>query len=415
MTANVIRRERLSRFVDLARVYRGWNKSELSQALGRDPTKLIPESGNPKLDLVVGIAEALDWTVGDVAESVWREKIDPGGEFEGLDYDSLKALALEAHRQGEWKEILRITKQMRVKSRDGDQRAYAASLASIAHDGMGRFTLALKSIQDGLSERLTNEKLRCMLQTNLANTHYALWHLVEAHAIAGDLITTLEDLENPARIQRVSNAHGRYVRGNTLRRMIIEKNVANIESTSLRARIDLEASREQYLLLSEEFDDDAYRGVANTCLGALHEVDAASGILDPHEAIEQIELGLDAVIDPTAVPLGDILESWGWWAIFGCNISLRHLEGEDLHHHMALCTNKAIEIAERLGNWSMRERAFTLEHFRRQQAKLEGIPEQGWPLDEDDIRVITGTMGRFPSFREVGWQILRGANVLESD
>ena len=197
--------------------------------------------------------------------------------------------------------------------------------------------------------------------------------------------------------------------------MIIEKNVANIESTCLRARIDLEASREQYLLLAEEFDDNSYRGVANTCLGALHEVDAASGILDPHEAIEQIELGLDAVIDPTAVPLGDILESWGWWAIFGCNISLRHLEGEDLHHHMALCTNKAIEIAERLGNWSMRERAFTLEHFRRQQAKLEGIPEQGWALDEDDIRVITGTMGRFPSFREVGWQILRGANVLESD
>lgn len=198
MTANVIRRERLSRFVDLARVYRGWNKSELSQALGRDPTKLIPESGNPKLDLVVGIAEALDWTVGDVAESVWREKPDPSGEFKGLDYDTLKGLVLKAHSQGEWKKILQISKEMTVKSRDGDHRAFAAIYNGIAYDGMGRFTLALKSIQDGLSERVTNEKVRCMLQTNLANTHYALWHLVEAHAIAGDLITTLESLENPA-------------------------------------------------------------------------------------------------------------------------------------------------------------------------------------------------------------------------
>ena len=50
---------------------------------------------------------------------------------------------------------------------------------------------------------------------------------------------------------------------------------------------------------------------------------------------------------------------------FGCNIALRHLEGELMQRQMAVFTNKAIEIGERLGNWAMRERAFTLEHFRR--------------------------------------------------
>ena len=85
-----------------------------------------------------------------------------------------------------------------------------------------------------------------------------------------------------------------------------------------------------------------------------------------------------------------------------------------MHRHMAVFTNKAIEIAEQLGNWSMRERAFTLEHFRRQQADLAEARGQPWPLDDEDIRVITGTMGRFPSFREVGWQILRGAHVLDA-
>ena len=66
-------KSKLSRFVDLARVYRGWSRTELSRVLGRDPSKIIPESGNPKLDLLVGLAEALDWNVGDVAESVWYD------------------------------------------------------------------------------------------------------------------------------------------------------------------------------------------------------------------------------------------------------------------------------------------------------------------------------------------------------
>ena len=71
-------KSKLSCFVDLARVYRGWSRTELSRVLGRDPSKIIPESGNPKLDLLVGLAEALDWSVGDVAESVWCDREAPG-------------------------------------------------------------------------------------------------------------------------------------------------------------------------------------------------------------------------------------------------------------------------------------------------------------------------------------------------
>ena len=68
MSRDEVRRDRLSQFVDLARIYRRWTKIQTAQALGREPSKVVPESGNPKLDLVVGLAEALDWDVGDVAE-----------------------------------------------------------------------------------------------------------------------------------------------------------------------------------------------------------------------------------------------------------------------------------------------------------------------------------------------------------
>ena len=89
-------RERLNQFVDLARVYRGWTRGELSKALGRDPSKIVPESGNPKLDLLVGLADALDWQIGDVAESVWNEHPEEKDDYTGLAYEELRPITVKA-------------------------------------------------------------------------------------------------------------------------------------------------------------------------------------------------------------------------------------------------------------------------------------------------------------------------------
>ena len=112
---------------------------------------------------------------------------------------------------------------------------------------------------------------------------------------------------------------------------------------------------------------------------------------------------------------GDCLESYGWWCIFGCNIALRHLTDErELQSHMAVFTNKADEIAEALDNWSIRERVFTMEHSRWERAV--GCTGFDIPriVDEEDVRVITGTMARFPAFRDTGWEILKSAKVIRT-
>jgi hypothetical protein len=90
-------------------------------------------------------------------------------------------------------------------------------------------------------------------------------------------------------------------------------------------------------------------------------------------------------------------------------------ERGDLEQAIAICTNKAAEIAEHLDLWPMRERAFTLEWFRRQQV-VRTRPEElaTWTLDTDDVRVLVGTMGRFPLFRPMGWAILHHAEIIES-
>ena len=80
---------------------------------------------------------------------------------------------------------------------------------------------------------------------------------------------------------------------------------------------------------------------------------------------------------------------------------------------MALFTNKADEIANHLNHWSMRERVFSMQFEGRQ--RLIGWTGQDIPLviDNDDVRLIAGTMGRFPQFRETGWSILNNGNIIK--
>jgi len=414
MKAVMHQRERLGRFVDLARVYRGWTKGELSTALRRDPTKIIPQSGNPKLDLIAGIAEALDWTIGDVAESVCNDAPASSNRHDELTFEAMDESVYQAHRDARWNDMVDLAKAMLSKAETPKQRAIAFNRMSGGYNGLGRYANALRVIQAAITEPGIPESTRFMLHINLANAHYTLWHLVEAKSIASELISQIGTVDRAERNERTRFAFLRFVRGNAVRRMMSESD-SRIKNLASRSREDLSSAQRLYEDLSKEFDEPYYRGLRNTCQGALIEIDAADGEINASDAVERILEGLDGVVDPSQVEPDIELESWGWWAIFGCNIALRHLSGDDMHRHMAVFTNKAIEIGERLGNWSMRERAFTLEHFRRQQADLQGVSQEPWPLDDEDIRVITGTMGRFPAFRDVGWQILQNAQVLESE
>jgi hypothetical protein len=131
------------------------------------------------------------------------------------------------------------------------------------------------------------------------------------------------------------------------------------------------------------------------------------GHMGAREAIDRLAVAVERVVDVEHHPPGDWLESWGWWCIFGCNVILHHLPQEELPRPMAIFSNKANEIAERLDNWSLRERAFSMELARRD---LTG--DDPWILDMEDIRSLVGTMGRFPTFRDRGYRILKSARLL---
>ena len=416
MSRDEVRRDRLSQFVDLARIYRRWTKIQTAQALGREPSKVVPESGNPKLDLVVGLAEALDWDVGDVAEGIWRDEAEAYGEIETMaerGFAILDREAIEAHRAGEYRRMTELSRALFLAAHTGSERATAANRLAGAYDGLGRYTKALAALQRGLAEPGVPAHVRMMLEVNLANAHYALWHLVEACSVANSLVERFQSRPAETRTERVVQAFGHYVRGQSERRLI-ETDPLSGNSHAQRAREDLQIALTAYTTLAQEFDDASYAGIANTCTGAIFECDAALGVMDPLRAAEALSAGLDQVVDVVNYPPGDWLESYGWWAIFGCNVVLRGLSGPEMHRHMAVFSNKTAEIAERMENWSMRERAFTFEHLRRQRMNESLGYATEWLLDDDDVRTVTGTMGRFPSFRETGWRILESARSLHT-
>ncbi len=416
MSRDDVRRDRLEQFVDLARIYRRWTKQQVAQALGREPSKMVPESGNPKLDLVIGLADVLDWDVGDVAEGVWREDPEEKAQIETLAQRGFFALdreAIEAHRAGDYRRMTTLARAMTLAAQTGVERATACNRLAGAQDGLGRYTKALTALQAGLAEPAVPPHVRMMLEVNLANAHYALWHLIESHAVASGLVDRWTADEPRTRVERVVNAFGHYVRGHSRRRMM-ESDPQGANHHAKAAHGDLVRAQTLYDDLASEFDDPSYAGVANTCRGAVLECAAALGTMETHAAIDALMQGLEQVVDVDAYPPGDWLESYGWWAVFGCNIALRGSSGPELHRAMAVFSNKASEIAERLENWSMRERAFTFEHLRRQR-QFEAIGSADhWLLDDEDIRIVAGTMGRFPGFRETGWRILESARALES-
>lgn len=411
MNPSVARRDRLSRFVDLARVYRGWSRQELASNLGRDLSKVVPDSGNPKLDLVVALAEALDWSVGDVAQCVWDEPMELPAS--GLDFAALDAQAIEAHRTGDWRRLVAGGAALLRAAATPAERARALNRISGGHDGLGRHGKSLECIREALSLAPLTPGLELMLRVNLCGAHYSLWHVAEARAAARELVDQFEAVAPEGRLERVAQAFALMYRGQCARRAIAAMPDA-ARRNATEARSDLERAGTLFSKLAREFGDDSYGGVANTCRGALMEVDCTLGTLDPVDAVSVITEALGGVEDPQLAPPGDWLESYGWWCIFGCNIAVRHLQDPQFHRAMAVFTNKAVEIADRLDNWSLRERAFSLEQARRDRLQQSTGFDAEWVLDEDEVRTITGTMGRFPSFRETGWKILTEARIVGS-
>ena len=411
MNPNSTRKQNLDHLIELAGTYKGLSRKKLAEWLGRDPTKLSSETGNPKLDYLVRLAEVLDWSVGDIARVIWEEPRALPQEGAPSDFDAANAAARAAHRAGDYGRMLTMARAMAELASTSEQRAQAALRESGAWDGMGRYTKQVEAVRRGLQESPITTDLRLLLQTNLANTYYTLGHMLEARAMAKDLIDDCGPQRPTSRSARAAEAFAFYVHGHASRCLMSQE--PDRGPHYARGALDsLQRSIALYTPLADEFDHEPWRGIAQTCRGGIFEVEVELGLREPMNAIDELLRGLDRVVDGSDGLAGDRLECYGWWCIFGCDIALRHLTGAGLQRQMAVFTNQGDQIAHRLDNWAMRERLFTMEFLRRKRLdELAGLPIE-WTIDDEEVRVIVGTMGRFPLFMNTGWKILQSATVI---
>ncbi len=420
---SAVRKKRLEQLLEIAQRYKGCSRRQLASAIGRDPTRLVPKTGIPKLDLVVELAGVLDWPVGEVATFLWDEEpVQPAPQVrhprpagdDSEDFDTLNRQAGDAHNAGHYERMLELGRRGLEVAENADQRARAFNRQLGAMDGLGRYTEVLQTGKLALQEQGVSPEIRRLLQSNLANAYYSLWSLVESGAIAQSLLDGYRANPPQTSVDRKTQAFAYYVAGHTLRRLM---SVEPLQTPALAesAAADLRTACETYDRLATELDEPWLAGIARTCRGGLVEVDVALGRRSATDGLAELADGLDAVRDVTDELAGDRLESCGWWCIFACNIALRHLDDErTLQQHMAVFTNKAEEIAERLNNWSMRERIFTMQYTRWERAVSATGLDIPCVVDNDDVRIIAGAMGRFPSFRETGCRILRSARIVDA-
>ncbi len=403
------RRQRLEQLLSLALAYRVCTRKELARTLGRDPTKLVPGTGIPKLDFVVDLAAVLEWPVGDVVDHLLGDAASEGGGS-GSDYASLTETALQHRQAGDEPAAARIARMAFAQAAMPAERAAAARIEACAWRRLGRYQEAASAATRGLAQPRVAPDLRRSLQVILADAYYALWSLVEARSIAADLVDDFGRHPPRSEEDRRLNARAHYLLGQAFRRSLSIEPEPRVPAAM--ARHHLEQALVHYRRLMLEDEDRNPQGMAETIAGALIETDVALRRRRPASALDRLCLGLERVRDAAHV-CPERLESYGWWCIYGCNIALRHIGNERLlHQHMAIFTNKADEIATLLDNWSMRERVFTMQYTRWERAADSTCFEIPRIIDCDDVRVITGAMGRFPTFRDIGWRILQTAQIV---
>lgn len=406
------RRDRLHNLIDVTLRYRASSKSDLAQFLGRDHSRLYPDTDNPKLDMIVGLAEALDWPVDAVVEYIWRGKSDTGGGGLPADFCEAKDRAIDLLNQGDFGKAMQMARHMQAVARSADERSWGLRLESCALEGKGQYARALNALRSAMEAGPLSESEQRAVQGNMASLYYVLWDLIPAIGISQHMI---RDLSREGRgadgsvRTRVTEAFAYYVSGSAQRRLMTMQ-AGRARDIAVEARQHLERAAALFESIVRDHGLEDCGAVLNTCRAGLTEVQVELGALSPAEALAEVRrvlAGIDA--DSPDFPKGDWLESYGWWCEAGVNIAFRYAKGDKLAEHVSPLSEQLLEFARRSKNWALAERAVSIQHAVHERiAELTGI-RLPYPMDPQSVDLIAGAVGRFPRLRRDGWNLLEGA------
>ncbi len=392
----------LAQLLDDVQARRNWSRPELAKALNRDPSRLVPASGNPRIDLVAAIAGALEQSVGYVVERIngpaWDLSLPKDQPPIDASFEQLWDDAVDAASQGEVRRLYVAAAHLHAVASDDSQRALAHGLRASACLERGLFRQALDTIRR--APRAGEDWIRRNLRTNEAEALCGLGFLAEAHAMCDGVTRDLEATDRRlwTRSERNDDCFIRGVRSNIRRRLASsdpDHATAHLEGAHRDALRALETCYEIASLVPENL----VLAHAHSHRSAVIEIEARLGVTDPETACARLLSHLDP---PSEAGRN---ERWwiaiGWSAIHGCNIAIHALSGEQRSRNFAIFSEKALAIADRISNAGIIALALELEHTL---ATIEDGPEilRSLLMDHEDERLMTLGLGSMRRFRSLG-------------
>ena len=394
-------RERLEELQALARTYRSWSMKELATALGRQPGRLVPDSGMPKIDLVVALAKALDWPVEAVVDHLVKP---PSIALKGVashlmkdapsDFKSLYNESLEKRMRRDSIEAVRLAVRAQAVADTPTRRAAALSAEASAHECAGSYTEAVRCLREATLIEGSALEWRLLCDAKLANMLFMQGQVTHAIGIASSVIEYSQGVPDSQTI-RTARYIAFWARAHALRSSIP---TANFEPWSQMANLvcaDLRAASELTTQLCAEGLDLALNVDIGACIDVvLLEVTA---VCEPDRANEVIVALIDAVrehgsVDPT------IGERKAWAAVALVNTAKRFIT-EDLQRRGALELASAALRAHAVvtSNWYFAYRHLEIDRERRMA--LMGNCASSRALTAVEAKMVAGVLGHVPASR----------------
>ncbi|MCA9310694.1 MAG: hypothetical protein KDA21_05765, partial [Phycisphaerales bacterium] len=392
---------------------RGWNRTQLAQATGRHLANLVP-AGSPKSDLLIALAEALEWPVDDVAAAMLSPSRDRVAPAEEDDPGECGARAIAAWRSGDPESIRTWALRGLPRATPGRQRANQLSLCSKGWEMSGRFRDAEIYARRAAHEPNLSAAAHFLLADRLAFDEFLIGDVESAVAILQKAFEDSERSLSNADCRPQTRAHAHWLAGLLfLRLACLEPEDRSLLLRRAQEHVD---AGERYVALTEERDlwaREAHRVLRATRLEIeveLHQRDAEATIREMVAALEMVEdPGVPSFEAPEPIAR---LQTFEYWCYAGLRLSRRWLKGPARERATGIFSNKGMELSERLGDWSLRLQMFSADvglrclHPMDWSAGGDALADGEVLLDEQDTRQLLLLMAALPGFFEQGHRIL---------
>jgi tetratricopeptide (TPR) repeat protein len=391
-------RERLEELQALARTYRNWSVKELAHALGRQPGRLVPESGLPKIDLVVGLAKALDWPVEAVVDHLLRPAPRGGANAGALaagDFASLYDASLERRAGRDYPEAVRLAVRAHAVADTPTRCAAALSAEASAHEASGSYREAMRCLREATRLEGVDLEWRLHCDAKIANLSFMQGNATQAIGVASSVIEYAAATKQGL-TARMARAFAHWARGQALRGAIPHANVAPWRAFAENALEDFHAASALADAVEAEPGVVASRNLDYAaCIPAI--VAELEAVVDPARAHEAVAMLLATIAAPDD-PSGGPGERKAWAAIALASTAKRFVEDELQRRgalEIASATLRAHAVAT--SSWYFAHRHLEIESERRRALHARGSASRS--LDSVEARLVAGVLGQVPAAR----------------